>query len=78
MMYSRLCAYNASRARVSIIIGKFVESLNARKVMQVHMVNLILLNYMETQGFPSTKLPTSFHDTGPVKAELATALHFKL
>ena len=44
--------------------GTFVESSNARKVIQVHMVNPFQLS-METQGFPLAKLLAPFHGTGP-------------
>ena len=55
MMQSMLCAYNSSSQLVSSIKGTFIESPNARKVMQVSMVNLFWLNSMETQGFSSAK-----------------------
>ena len=44
MMQSTLYAYNASSQLVSSIKGMFVGSPNARKVMQVSMVNQFQLN----------------------------------
>ena len=65
MIQSMLCAYNASSLLISSIKRMLVESPNARKVMQVGMVNSFQLNGMETQGFPSAKSPAPFRRTGP-------------
>ena len=65
MMQSMLHAYNASNQMVISIKSMFVESLNARKVMQVGMVNPFPFNSTETQGFPSVKPPTPFCGTRP-------------
>ena len=53
MMLSMLHSYNASSQLVDSVKSTFVESPNAREVMQVRMVNPFQLNDMEIQGFPS-------------------------
>ena len=45
--------------------GTVVESLNARKAMQVNMVNPFQLNGLETQGFTSAKQHAPFCSTEP-------------
>ena len=65
MMQSTFCAYNASSQLISSVKGMFVESLNVEKVMRVGIVNPFRLNGMETQGFPSAKLPAPFCGTEP-------------
>ena len=60
MMKSVFHAYNVSNQLLSNIKGTFKEQLNARKVMQVSIVNLFWLNGMETQGFLSAKPLTPF------------------
>ena len=56
--------YNVSSQPVSGAKGTFVEILNGRLVMQVGMVNLFLLNSMETQGLLSAKPSALFCGTG--------------
>ena len=51
--------------RVYIIYDFSVEILDARLVMQVGMANPFRLNGMETQDFPSAKIPALFRGTGP-------------
>ena len=63
MIQSALYAYNANSQLVSTVKGTFVESPNARKVMQVGMVNLFQLNSIEIQGFTLAKSPAPFHGT---------------
>ena len=65
MIQSTLCACNASSQLISSVKRMFVESPGARKVTRVRIVNLFQLNGMETQDFPSAKLPTPFRGTGP-------------
>ena len=65
MMLSTQRTYNESSTMVISIKGAFVESLNARKAMQVGMVNPFQLNSMETQGFPSAKPTVPFCSKGP-------------
>ena len=65
MVQSTLRAYNVNNQLVSSIKSMFVESPNAGKVTQVGKVNLFWLNGMETQGFPSAKLPVPFCGAGP-------------
>ena len=65
MMQSVLRAYNARSQLVSSTKGTFVEIPNTRLVTGVGMVNLFQLNGMETQDFPSAKLPALLCGTGP-------------
>ena len=50
-MQSMICAYILSNQLVSGVKGMLIGSPNTRKVTCIHMINLFLLNGMETQGF---------------------------
>ena len=50
-MQSMLHTYNVSNQLASSIKGTFIESPNARKIMQVSMVNPFWPNGMETKAF---------------------------